>query len=93
MRKSTQNFGVGGAYICRCCKRKTRSTDRGDNEEVRLCEECYELSGIENSFSDGDGTPAYAAEAADLLKSCIAKGGKTSKEDWSIPFPGEQGDV
>jgi hypothetical protein len=39
-------------YQCRCCNRKTRSTGNGDNEHVRLCVDCYDLAGYENSLSD-----------------------------------------
>lgn len=39
-----------GCFPCECCGRKTRET-RNDN--LRLCEQCFELSGIENEISDG----------------------------------------
>lgn len=88
-RKQASNFGIGGVFACRSCKRKTRSTGRGDNENVDLCVECYELAGIENAFLDGDGSPAYLQEAKALLADCIAKGGKTSAKEWNIPGLGE----
>lgn len=46
-------FARGSAvYTCNCCKRSTRSTGRGDNDNVGLCAECFDLSGEENSLSD-----------------------------------------
>lgn len=64
-----------GCYTCQNCKRKTRSTGRGDNENVGLCEECYEMAGIDNAFADGQGTPEMRAEWHRLKAACIAKGG------------------
>lgn len=37
-------------YNCRVCKRLTRNT--GDEGQVELCAECYELAGIKNEISD-----------------------------------------
>lgn len=51
----TNRFVRGvGTYICSSCNRRTRPHG-GDTSAiyVRLCEECYELAGIENSISDG----------------------------------------
>lgn len=51
--QATNRFAKGSAvYSCRCCKRSTRSTGRGDNEHVRLCADCYDLGGEENHLSD-----------------------------------------
>ena len=49
----TNRFARGsGMYACRCCNRNTRSTGRGDNENAKLCVECFELAGYENLLSD-----------------------------------------
>jgi hypothetical protein len=43
-----------GTYKCRSCNRRTRPHG-GDLSAVyiQLCEECYELAGLENSILDG----------------------------------------
>lgn len=67
MARSTNRFATGsGMYACRCCGRNTRNT--GDNGDVLLCPECYELSGQENHISDTDGELYGSAEGvkADL---------------------------
>lgn len=49
----SNRFTRGSAcYACRCCKRQTRDTGRGDNEGVRLCVDCFEIAGMENGLSD-----------------------------------------
>jgi len=85
MRKASSSFGRGGVYVCRICKRNTRATGRGDNDNVELCAECYDLAGIENAISDGDQRPGDAEQAQALLEDCIKKGGKTKAADWNIP--------
>jgi hypothetical protein len=66
-----------GVYTCTSCRRQTRSTGRGDNENCDLCVECFEISGIENQISDcGDPDGKLAREIAQLTTECIAKGGK-----------------
>lgn len=50
---SRNRFQKGsGCYKCKCCGRNTRSTGNGDNEYVQMCEQCYEMGGIENSIAD-----------------------------------------
>jgi hypothetical protein len=70
-----------GVYACNVCTRKTRATG-GDNHTVGLCEECYEMAGLENALSDNHSTwspeeiAKCEAEIARLKAVCIAKGGK-----------------
>lgn len=76
-----------GLYTCRSCQRQTRSTGNGDNEHIRLCEECYELAGYDNAYSDGCAEPSYLENARRYFARCVAKGGKITHEDFpSIPF-------
>lgn len=71
-----------GMYACRLCGRNTRSTGRGDNEGVRLCEECFELAGEENHLSDNGGTfYGPAEEILSMIASIARKGGDASKWD------------
>jgi hypothetical protein len=70
-----------GCYSCSCCQRLTRSTGRGDNENCGLCEECFEVGGIENEIADGhyrsDAERAeWEAQIEKLNAQCRAKGGK-----------------
>jgi len=46
-----------GSYTCRSCGRKTRATGRGDNENIRLCAECYDLMGMDNHCNDTGESP------------------------------------
>jgi hypothetical protein len=65
-----------GCYTCDSCKRQTRSTGRGDNENCALCAECFEIAGLENEISDhGDPDGKLAAEIEQYKAACIAKGG------------------
>jgi hypothetical protein len=42
-----------------------------------MCEECYEIGGLENAINDhGDPNGRHAAEIERLKAQCIAKGGK-----------------
>ncbi len=45
-----------GCYTCSNCKKQTRSTGRGDNENCGLCARCYDMSGDENMIQDGEMT-------------------------------------
>lgn len=70
-----------GCYACRVCTRMTRSTGRGDNENVGLCVECFEVAGIENEVMDGhyrndEELAGMHAEIAALNAACVLKGGK-----------------
>lgn len=40
-----------GCFTCAVCKRQTRDT--GDNGDVGLCPEDYDIAGYENTISDG----------------------------------------
>jgi hypothetical protein len=43
-----------GTYVCECCKRRTRPhSGNPDAFDVSLCDECYELAGVENAVLDG----------------------------------------
>jgi len=45
-----------GCYACTVCGKQTRSTGRGDNENVRMCTGCYDKAGDENAVADGQMT-------------------------------------
>jgi hypothetical protein len=65
-------------YACRCCGRNTRQTGRGDNENVNLCANCFDLAGEENSLSDtGDfyESPAYVLQ---LIEGVAKLGGNAA---------------
>ena len=79
MKTQNNRFQRGtGCYTCQSCKRQTRATGGNDNEHVGLCAECYEVAGIENQISDGDGTPELLAEIARLKAIIAEKGGTLS---------------
>lgn len=67
-----------GCFKCNSCGRSTRSTGNGDNENVKLCVECYEIGGIENEIADGccpvseDASIAEIKRLAEVIRS---KGG------------------
>ena len=79
MARVTNRFERGsGVYVCRCCKRNTRSTGRGDNENVRLCAECYDLAGEDNHLTDTGEFYASADEVLRLIEAVASKGGDAS---------------
>ena len=47
-----------GCYTCASCGKKTRSTGRGDNENVGMCAHCYDRAEDENGLSDESITQA-----------------------------------
>jgi hypothetical protein len=72
-------FQKGSAmYACRCCKRNTRSTGNGDNENVLLCVDCVDLAGEENSVSDSGEFYASPAEVLGMIASVVSHGGDAS---------------
>lgn len=76
MGRPANRFARGsGVYACRCCKRKTRQTGRGDNDLVELCVECYELAGEENALSDTGSFYGSPEEVINMVDSVKTKGG------------------
>ncbi len=76
MRKGTRFAKGSGCYRCEVCGRMTRSTGRGDNENLNQCAECYDLGGIENEIQDRGSTPELEAEAQALRDRIKELGGK-----------------
>jgi hypothetical protein len=80
--KTTNRFAKGSAvYTCRCCNRSTRSTGRGDNELLRMCAECYDLGGEENSLNDSGEFYQGPAAVLRMIEAVVAKGGDASNWD------------
>jgi len=80
MPRNSSHFGKGsGVYTCAVCKRQTRQTG-GDNDALDLCEECYEVAGLENEISDhdlhGPALDEAQAEIKRLKEVCRGKGGR-----------------
>lgn len=73
--KKTNRFGTGGCYECCECKRKTRSTGRGDNENCGLCVECFERCGVENEIADNGETQELLEQVEYWKQQAIEKGG------------------
>lgn len=70
-----------GCYKCQCCGRKTRSTGNLDNELAKVCEQCYELGGLENRVLDCDYETKEELEKINeqinkLQEVIVSKGGK-----------------
>ena len=63
-------------FVCDDCGRTTRETIQG--QEACVCEECWEICGLQNAWSDGfrDGVREQALE---YLKDLQMKGGNPSK--------------
>lgn len=62
-----------GVFQCQCCGRNARDT--GDNGQLRLCTECFDLAGEENHISDTGGE-LYHAESARAAMESLRKHGK-----------------
>ena len=76
MKSQNNRFKRGsGVFNCSSCTRATRDTG-GDNTDLRLCEECYEMAGIENTISDGNDDPVLLTKFEELKTRCLSKGGK-----------------
>ena len=87
MRKTNRFERGTGAYKCWCCGRGTRSTGRGDNKNVLVCAECYDLVGFENGILDGvyeENDPSIIKDVNDLYNAIKAKGGKPSFQYMSM---------
>jgi len=82
--QKANSFGKGkSVYKCTCCNRMTRQVGTGDCENVEMCFDCYELSGIENGYNDGN--LEILEHAADVLRhygSIVSKGGDAQSFDW-----------
>ena len=77
MRDKSKFQKGSGCYKCTVCGRQTRSTGRGDNENLRQCAECYEVGGIENQILDSPNdpdVPKWQAEIEALNAVVVAKG-------------------
>ena len=75
MNTNRQHFqrGARGVYKCDVCGRSTRVVDQSND---RLCNECYELAGYENSLSDnGSLDGAEQSIVADLYHQAVKRGG------------------
>lgn len=72
----TNRFAKGSAvYSCRCCKRRTRSTGRGDNDLVGLCADCFDLAGELNHLSDTGDFYDIPANVLAMIANVEAMGG------------------
>jgi hypothetical protein len=65
-----------GVFQCRCCKRNSRDT--GDNGDLQLCPQCYDLAGEENSLSDSGEFYQGPAWVLDTIAEVALKGGNAS---------------
>ncbi len=82
MARVANRFERGSAmYACGCCGRNTRSTGRGDNELVKMCAECYDLGGEENSLSDTGDFYDSPANVLAMIAAVAASGGNASVWD------------
>ena len=87
MAKAGQFARGSGVYVCRSCGRSTRATGRGDNENIRLCADCYDLGGIENAISDGGATDNDIADGVRLYLAIKSKGGSYTLSYPNLFFP------
>lgn len=75
--KGFQRHGRG-VYRCTICARATRVVTQCND---RICPECYELAGLENSILDGAATVAEIAPERDWL---VAKAVKQGSDEAKI---------
>lgn len=75
MIKNRKHFQLGsGVFTCVSCGVRTRLVSDGGDSNV--CEDCYELAGLENGTSDTGTTEGYLAEALERYQRIVRKGGK-----------------
>ena len=73
--KNSSRFQRGsGVYACRSCGRNTRYTG-GDGAGVKMCDECYELAGEENSLSDTGALYGSPENVLAMIEAVEAKSG------------------
>lgn len=78
MRKANGFVKGQSTYSCRCCKRLTRQTGRGDNDMVNLCAPCYDLAGEENHISDNGELYDSPQQVLSLIEEVAAHGDASS---------------
>lgn len=80
--KNASHFQRGsGVYTCRVCGHRTRATGRGDNENVELCADCFDLAGLENQVSDGE--PLSAAQQVEVNHVAPIINRRAGREVWN----------
>jgi hypothetical protein len=90
MRGSKFQKRGGGVYKCCCCDRMTRKT--GQQSDSPTCPECWELSGIENTFSDNgpdwtrETRASYDREIKWLVAKALKQGSSADAMRKSFPF-------
>lgn len=84
MRPANRFITGKSVYKCRSCERLTRQTGRGDCEHIDLCEQCYELAGIENAITDGASPKEYALQILQLYGELMQKKGAQIPVDWDL---------
>jgi hypothetical protein len=67
-----------GVFECQCCHRPARDT--GDNGQLKLCSQCFEIAGYENTLSDhGELQPSEAAHVREQFNQLTQLLGSASK--------------
>lgn len=70
-----RHFTKGSAvFSCQVCGRRTRITTQSNDN---ICQECYDLAGLENELSDNGKTDLD--EANRLLADAVHKGGDEAR--------------
>jgi hypothetical protein len=88
-KKNRFRRGGGGVYKCEICERSTRQVDQGGDS--RLCQECWDLAGLENMVSDNGRetiTESFRENRDYLLHRAIKRGGveKNIREEFKSIF-------
>ncbi len=62
-----------GSFTCDICGKRTRSTGRGDNENIGLCVACFDECGHQNTHSDeGHDEPGRADATCPICRGEMA---------------------
>ena len=85
MTQVKNRFKAGSAvFKCGCCGRATRDTG-GDNTDLTLCSQCYDLCGYDNRVSDGGELSARDIAAVKGLIGELNKLGIANVQAFSYP--------
>lgn len=92
MRNRSHFQRGSGVFTCDACGRRARVVDQSNDQ---ICQQCWDLAGLDNSVNDGAMTLAEAAtERDDLFATCVARGGDPEKikrdNSFLWPVQGEQ---
>lgn len=83
---AVKSFQRGSSvYVCRCCGRSTRASRDMSEGDIKLCAQCYELAGWENTFSDYGAEEVNVENVTSEFNDLLKKGVTEAKLEATFP--------